>query len=188
MAAVHGDRKQKPGNMAVYLAEEVFELLDAIESDNIDAICEEIGDVLFQVIFIVVMYNEKNRLTLNQVIRNVHEKMVRRHPHVFGNEHVENAEDVRRKWHEIKKDEKKTLQSDSVLDAIPAGLPSLMRSYRILERASRSGLRKEEAKDIIRVATEKLSEIETGFDVDGDMDKACETAHPPFLVIYYFIL
>jgi MazG family protein len=133
------DRRQTARSMAVYLVEEVFELTEAIESGNETLVCEEAGDVLFQLLFIVWLYQEQAHFTLEDVVGGILEKMIRRHPHVFGNRKVSDSEAVRRQWREIKQDEKGGPLSSSVLDGIPSGLPALHRAYRISERAAGTG-------------------------------------------------
>ena len=100
-----GDRKQTPRSMAVYLVEETYELLDAIESDNPEAVCEELGDVLFHILFMSRMFEETADFDLDQVAARITEKMVRRHPHVSETESADSAEAVKLKWRDIKQRE-----------------------------------------------------------------------------------
>ena len=88
------DKKQTPESVGIYLIEEVFELFDAIESGSSEQICEELGDVLFHIVFIARMFEEIGDFDLSQVARSITKKMIRRHPHVFGNKTVENWADV----------------------------------------------------------------------------------------------
>ena len=92
------DRKQTPKSMLVYLIEEIYELADAIESEDAAAVREELGDVLFHIIFITRLYQEKGDFTLDDVARDITNKMIRRHPHVFGTARVENTEQIRQNW------------------------------------------------------------------------------------------
>jgi MazG family protein len=133
------DKKQTPTSIAVYLIEEIFELFDAIAADNPEEICEELGDVLFQIFFIAGLYQEKGRFSIEDVARLNAEKMTRRHPHVFGKENAQTTETIRERWHQIKMKEKTRAPESSILDSVPAGLPALMRAYRISERAARTG-------------------------------------------------
>ena len=136
------DREQTPQSLAVYLIEEMYELIDAVASGDTQAVCEELGDVIFQILFLAELFSEGGSFDLNAVVgRNV-EKMVRRHPHVFGEEKVASTAAIRDNWHAIKKEEKKMGRQErdaSLLDSIPASLPALMRSYRVSERAARTG-------------------------------------------------
>ena len=100
------DRRQTPETMLRYLTEEIYELVDAIENDNPGEVCEELGDVLFQVLFIAVLFQEIGHFSIADVVRLNSEKMIRRHPHVFGKEEVDSAEDVKKQWRQIKMEEK----------------------------------------------------------------------------------
>jgi MazG family protein len=134
------DRKQTPRTIANYLVEEVYELVDAIDRQNVEQVLEELGDVLFQVHFIAEMYSEMQGFDLEAVIRRNVEKMRRRHPHVFGDAGDLTSEQVRQRWHEIKQTEKKDRPDHSALDSVPRQLPPLTRAYRICERAARYGV------------------------------------------------
>ena len=161
------DRKQTPRSLAVYLTEEVFELADAIASGDPDAVCEELGDVLFQVLFIARMFQETGQFGIEDAARRVHEKMVRRHPHVFGDDRIEDADQVRRQWHEIKKTENPPSKTGSVLDSVPAGLPALMRAYRISERAARSGFDWDDIRGVADKVEEEWGEFNREIADDG---------------------
>lgn len=144
------DRAQTPHSMTVYLIEETYELVEAILADDDAAIQEELGDVLFQVLFAISLFQQEGRLKLSDVLAQNLAKMIRRHPHVFGNDKVETASQVKRRWKEIKaqeKSEKKEASDqgkigsgqDSLLDSVPSGMPGLLRSFRISERAAGVG-------------------------------------------------
>ncbi len=134
------DKKQTPRSIAVYLIEEVYELVDAIESKNADNICEELGDVLFHILFITGIFQEQGDFDLDDIVRKNVEKMKRRHPHVFDNGTAHTADEVRTQWHKIKMKEKEFNPETSILDSVPDGLPSLIRAFRISERAARTAL------------------------------------------------
>lgn len=156
------DKQQTPGSLAIYLIEEVFELVDAIESGDDGAVCEELGDVLFQVLFVAHLYREQGAFDIEDAAGMITEKMVRRHPHVFGNETARNTGEIRMRWHEIKKQEKRENgheRTRSVLDSVPAKLPALMRAYRISERAARTGFDWEDIGGVIRKAEEEWGEF-----------------------------
>lgn len=135
------DRKQTPQSLSVYLIEEMYELVDAVASGNQQAVCEELGDVVFQVLFMAALYAEIGAFDLEDVVQRNVEKMIRRHPHVFGEKKNLSTAAIRENWHAIKREEQKANHKApaSVLDSIPAGLPALMRSYRVSERAARTG-------------------------------------------------
>ena len=131
------DRKQTPHTLAAYLIEEMYELVEAITADDTDAICEELGDVLFQILLLAELYQEQKRFTLNEALDQIRDKMIRRHPHVFGRDKVASAHQVKQRWRQIKKREKGN--SQSLLASIPTGMPALMRAYRISERVAGIG-------------------------------------------------
>jgi tetrapyrrole methylase family protein/MazG family protein len=133
------DKKQTPESVGIYLIEEVFELVDAIESGNSEQIREELGDVLFHIVFMASMFEERREFDLSQVARTITDKMIRRHPHVFGETEVSSSADVAQNWHKIKLGEKQDNKQQSLLDSVPAKLPALMRAYRISDRVAKSG-------------------------------------------------
>jgi MazG family protein len=133
------DKKQTPRDASVYLIEEVFELADAIEAGHPEQIREELGDVLFHIVFIAGMFQERGEFDLSDVAQTITEKMIRRHPHVFGEENVSSSEEVVENWHKIKLSEKKSTPQQSALDSVPVQLPALIRAYRISDRAAESG-------------------------------------------------
>ena len=125
--------------MALYLIEETYELVDAIVSARPEAVCEELGDVLFHVMFMAHLFEESGDFDIETAAERITEKMIRRHPHVFGKDAVAGAEEVKQRWREIKKREKGRQRPVSVLDSIPAKSPALIRAYRISERAAGTG-------------------------------------------------
>jgi len=133
------DKKQTPRDVSVYLIEEVFELADAIETGHPEQIREELGDVLFHIVFIARMFQERGEFDLSDVAQTIIEKMIRRHPHVFGEENVSSSEEVVENWHKIKLSENKSAPRQSSLDSVPVHLPALIRAYRISDRAAKSG-------------------------------------------------
>lgn len=155
------DKKQTPKSIAVYLIEEIFELFDAIAADNPEEICEELGDVLFQIFFIARLYQEKGLFSIKDVARLNAEKMIRRHPHVFGKENAQTTETIRERWHEIKMKEKKRAPDTSILDTVPARLPALMRAYRISERAARIGFDWPDLSGVLQKVEEEWSELKS---------------------------
>ena len=155
------DKKQTPSTMATYLVEEVFELIDTIASGSPDEVCEELGDVLFQVLFIARLFKEMGHFDIQDIANMNAEKMIRRHPHVFGNEDVDNAEGARNRWHKIKRKEKDCDQKESILNSVPVGLPALMRAYRISERAARTGFDWDDISGVVKKVEEEWSEFKT---------------------------
>jgi tetrapyrrole methylase family protein/MazG family protein len=153
------DKKQTAKTMAVYLMEETHELVEAIHKGDSEAICEELGDVLFHIIFVAHLFQEQGGFGIEDVISNNHEKMVRRHPHVFGETSLQTADEVKKQWREIKRSEKSSSGPISVLDSVPESLPGLMRAYRISERAAGQGFDWENMAGVLAKAEEEWDEL-----------------------------
>ena len=128
------DRKQMPATVQTYLIEEAHEAAAAIRNGAVREAAEELGDLLFMVLFVVHLYEEKEDFRLEDVCDLISEKMIRRHPHVFGDVELSTAQQVRDNWEKIKAAEKKT--KDKADSGVPESLPALMRAYRMLSRLS----------------------------------------------------
>ena len=135
------DAKQTDATIKIYLIEEAYEVLDAIENGSPEALCSELGDLFFQVLFLCQLSAERGDFDFVRVVEKITEKMVRRHPHVFGKANVANAEEVAVNWNRIKREENGQSESfSSQLMSVPGNLPALLRSHRLSERASKAGL------------------------------------------------
>jgi MazG family protein len=128
------DRKQTPETVQTYLVEEAHEAATAVMEQDVDEAAEELGDLLFMVLFMVHLYEERGDFRLDDVCDLINTKMIRRHPHVFGDITVESAQEVRDNWEKIKAREK--AGSGKAPGTIPKSLPALMRAYRITSRAA----------------------------------------------------
>lgn len=128
------DRKQTPESVQTYLVEEAHEGAAAVRAGKADEVAEELGDVLFMVFFLAYLYEQQGRFTLEDVCAKISEKMIRRHPHVFGDTSVESAEEVKDNWEKIKAGEKSAAGKEP--DPVPESLPALMRAYRMISRAA----------------------------------------------------
>jgi tetrapyrrole methylase family protein/MazG family protein len=133
------DRKQTPESLKPFLVEECYEVVDAIEDGSPDKVREELGDLLFQIVFHARIAEEAGQFTMNDVITAIHEKMIRRHPHVFGDDKLSTDKEVLSNWEEIKRKEKGHEDRKSILEGVPKELPSLLRAHRLQERAARVG-------------------------------------------------
>ncbi|MBW2179655.1 MAG: nucleoside triphosphate pyrophosphohydrolase [Deltaproteobacteria bacterium] len=153
------DKKQTPKSMSVYLIEEMYELIEAIEVKEPSDVCEELGDVLFHIFFLADIFDEKGFFNIEDIFIKIVEKMVRRHPHVFGDGAIESADEVKEQWHKIKVKEAKNDQEASFLDSVPVTLPALMRAYRISERAATSGFDWEGVSGVMKKLDEELTEL-----------------------------
>lgn len=148
------DRKQTESAFRTFLLEEVYEAIDAIEKNDYPALMEELGDLLFHIVFIAQICREKQQFDIRDVIRTVYEKMYSRHPHVFGDK--KDGKPVEKRWEELKKAEKKDY---SPVAHTPAILPALLRSYVISRRAARIGFDWEKLEDIYEKMYEEIREL-----------------------------
>ena len=155
------DKEQTPDSMVRYLIEEVYELVDAILAKDVDAVCEEAGDVLFQLLFVINLFGESGHFNLQHVIENNMEKMIRRHPHVFGDADAKTTERVRANWEKIKLKEKGGTGCHSVLNSIPQSLPALLRASMVSERAARTGFDWDDISGVMAKTMEEWSEFST---------------------------
>jgi tetrapyrrole methylase family protein/MazG family protein len=170
--------------MAVYLLEETYELVDAIESDNPEAVCEELGDVLFHVLFMARMYEERGAFDLERTAERITAKMIRRHPHVFGTESADSAESVKRRWREIKRAEKGRAD-ESVLASIPPNSPALMRAYRISERAAGTGFDWDDTGGVVQKAEEEWREFKSELKAAGEHSAGGRKGPSPNLALEF---
>ncbi|MBR4188344.1 MAG: nucleoside triphosphate pyrophosphohydrolase [Kiritimatiellae bacterium] len=131
------DLEQTLDSLKPYLIEEAYEALDALETHNRDDLVEELGDLLLQIVFIAQVGSETALFDMADVARGISDKLIRRHPHIFGTESAPTTADVLRNWDKIKRDEKKT--RTSALDGIPSHVPPLHRAYQLQKRAARAG-------------------------------------------------
>ena len=156
------DRQQTHQSLTRYLLEESYEVLEAIEELGPDGagyehLEEELGDVLFQVVFHAALAAEQGQFALGDVARNVHDKLVARHPHVFGDVEANTPEDVSRNWEQIKKREKGQL---GLMDDVPANLPALLYAHKIQGRAASVGFDWDAASGALAKVGEELSELD----------------------------
>ena len=133
------DLKQTAESLKPFLIEECYEVVDALDERSPDKVKEELGDLLFQIIFHSRIAEEKGQFTIQDVIASNIEKMTRRHPHVFGNAQLSTDKEVLANWEEIKKKEKGYEDRKSILEGVPRHLPSLLRAHSLQERAARVG-------------------------------------------------
>jgi len=154
------DAKQTMYTTRMYLLEEAYEVLDAIERDLPEEVCGELGDLLFQVVFIACLGEEKGEFDLVRIIEKIIEKMIRRHPHVFGSTRVKDVEEVAANWAKIKESEKKSdKEARSFLERIPVALPALERAHRLGERASKVGFDWQGKNEVWEKVTEEIGEL-----------------------------
>lgn len=153
------DREQDHNSLKRYLLEECYEVIDAIDKDDTDALCEELGDVLLQVVFHSEIANEEELFDINDVINSITNKMIMRHTHVFGNDVCSTSEEVLKNWEEIKRKEKSIESYTDNLKAIPKVMPSLIRSYKVQEKAAKVGFDWDKVEDAIEKVKEEFHEL-----------------------------
>jgi len=130
------DREQTPASLKRYIIEEAYELCDAIDTGDPEHIKEELGDLLFQVVFQAQIAAERGQFTIQDVVDGISNKMEHRHPHVFGDETVNSAAEVNEQWEKRKAEEK---GRENLMDGIPSGLPALQKAHKVSRRAARVG-------------------------------------------------
>lgn len=166
------DRKQTVETMAPHLIEEAYELLEAVECGADHDMIEEAGDVLMVVAMICRIAEEAGRFDLGDASRAIAEKLVRRHPHVFGEEQITEADEVVGRWEAIKKTEREGREEDSsALAGVPKSLPALQRARRTCEKAATAGFAWEDAKGALAKLKEEIGELEAELEgVSGEAD------------------
>ena len=133
------DAKQTAASIKMYLLEESYEVVDAIERGSTEDVCQELGDLLFQIVFLAFLAAEKGEFDLVTVIERITQKMVRRHPHVFGQANLKSAEEVADNWAALKRKERgSAARAKSSLQGLPKDLPALLAAHRLSERVSRT--------------------------------------------------
>ena len=173
------DKKQNIHTLRQQTIEETYELADAITDKDWNAIKEELGDLLLHIIFYSKIATEENKFTLSQVIDAICEKLIKRHPHIYGNVKVNDEEDVKKNWEQIKLGEGKK----SVLSGVPKSLPAMVKAMRIQEKAKQVGFEwatKEQVWE--KVEEEKLELLEA---VDSGNEERIEAGDLFFSVINY---
>lgn len=153
------DKKQTHESLKKYLLEEAYEVIEAIDEEDIDHLIEELGDVLLQVMLHAQIGEDEGYFSVDDIIEGISEKMIRRHPHVFGDQHAETADDVLVKWEEIKKAEKGK-NPESIIPHVGEHLPNLMRAYEIQKQAAKVGFDWEKVEEAWEKVKEEIGEFE----------------------------
>ena len=154
------DLAQTHESLKADLIEEAYELIEAIDAKVPKKICDELGDLLMQVMLHSQIATDRNEFSVDEVIENLTEKLVRRHPHVFGSVVATDENEVLENWEEIKRGEDGNKDRKSSLDGIPHSLPSLQRAEKIQKRASRAGFDWDQTEDVLPKLQEEIDEIE----------------------------
>ena len=159
------DREQTIDTLKKYVLEETYEVVDAIDRHDHDGLREELGDFMLQAVFLAQLEREEGRFGIEDSVRAIADKLVRRHPHVFkrdeGEAALDTANQVRTRWEEIKTQERGgSAKPKTLLSGIPAALPSLLKSYQIASRAASVGFDWEQATDVLGKIREEIQEID----------------------------
>lgn len=153
------DREQTHESLKRYLIEETYEVLEVIDLNDKKRLCEELGDLLLQIVFHAQIAKEENEFSMEDVITGICKKMVLRHTHVFGQDKADTADDVVTNWEEIKKKEKGVKSQTEVLKDVPSNLPALMRSYKVQQKASQVGFDWDNVEDVFSKVSEEIDEL-----------------------------
>jgi tetrapyrrole methylase family protein/MazG family protein len=154
------DREQTHESLKRYLIEETYEVLDALDANNKERFCEELGDLLLQIVFHAEIASESGNFDIHDVIDGICKKMISRHTHVFGEAHADTPDQVVKNWEEIKKEEKGISSHTEALKDVPASLPALMRSYKVQQKAARAGFDWDNTDDVFKKVLEEARELE----------------------------
>ena len=154
------DKEQTHQSLAPYAIEEVHELVEALESTDENHMCEELGDVLFQVVLHSQLASERNAFTMNDVVFSIASKIVRRHPHVFSDLKVSGIDEIFKNWDEIKKLEKKQSPKKMKVIDVPEGLPALQRAHKIGEKTGKLNFDWLKIPDVLRQLKAEITELE----------------------------
>lgn len=167
------DSEQTPATMWKYLIEESYELEEAIAKNDLQNVCEELGDVLFQIIFIMEIFQEKKAFTFEDVVGTVARKMIRRHPHVYKDADINTEEELFQQWEAIKAEEKSEngIRHESVLDSVPKGMPALIRASKVSKCVVRQGFDWDDIHGVLKTVRDEIDEFEEAIK-SGDQKEA----------------
>ncbi len=175
------DRQQTYDTIKPYLLEETYEVVDAIGKRDFAELKSELGDLLLQVVFFSQMAAEDGHFTIDDVVERIHSKMVRRHPHVFGDARADTAADVLRRWHDLKtEEERQTAETQgreyqprqSVLDGVASAVPSLLEAYQLASRAAFVGFDWPDANGVLEKMEEETQELRQAMAEPDESERA----------------
>lgn len=173
------DQKQTHSSLRPYLLEETYEVLDALDAGDIDALCEELGDLLLQIVLHSQIAVEKGEFRMPDIVAAINEKIIRRHPHVWGSVEVNGEQDVKVNWDRLKKAEKGE-ERRSRLDGVPRSLPALSQAYSYQDRAARVGFDWDAVAPVIDKVYEEITEL---LEAGDDKARGAEAGDVLFAVV-----
>jgi tetrapyrrole methylase family protein/MazG family protein len=153
------DREQTHESLRIYMIEETYEVLEALDEGDKGKFCNELGDLLLQIVFHAQIAKENGDFDMDDVLTEVCSKLISRHPHIFGDVKADTAEKVVENWEAIKKKEKKIDSQTGVLKDVPSNLPALMRSYKVQQKAAQVGFDWDNIEDVFRKVDEEIQEL-----------------------------
>lgn len=167
------DREQTHESLRTYLLEEAYEVMETIDAQDYAKLPDELGDLLLQVVFHAELARRAGRFDIGDVVERIHNKLVRRHPHVFGDVRAETAGDVVKNWEQLKAEERKAAanggekQRDSLLDGIPRTLPATLEAYQLTRRASRIGFDWDDLEGLLDKLKEEAAELRSAMNEEN---------------------
>ena len=160
------DKAQTFDSLIPCFLEEAYEVVDGISKRDYQNIKEELGDVLLHIVFFSELANDENKFNIDEVIKNINQKLIRRHPHVFGESDIKDVNGILKQWDKIKKEEKAEKENKnykSVLDDIPNSLPVMERAYKLMKRAAGVGFEYKNADDSLKKVEEEFLEVKEAY-------------------------
>lgn len=167
------DREQTLATLRTFLVEEAYEVLEAIDGGSPEALREELGDLLFQIVFQARIAQERGEFDIESLMKGIGDKIVRRHPHVFGEGRLDTADQVLRQWEEIKVEERRGRADASLFAGVPKSLPALLKALRLSAKAARVGFDWQDAKALWSKVEEEMEELRDAF-ASGARDRIAE--------------
>ena len=164
------DREQTHESLKSCLIEECYEAIEAIDNKDNENLCEELGDILLQVALHTAIAEETDEFSIDEVITAETEKMIRRHPHVFGNTSVNSSQEIIKNWDEIKKKEKKAVSDAEGMLSVPKAFPAMLRAEKIQKKAAEAGMDFEGYKQALNKVYEELSELRESVEIGDKRD------------------
>ncbi len=153
------DKKQTVSSLLPHILEETYECIDAVKNKDLTNLSEELGDLYLLVTMSAFILEQTENISTASTLNGISQKLIRRHPHVFGELKVENSEQVIKIWNKIKTDVEKRSAKDSLLDTIPLSVPPLERAYKMQKEVSKVGFDWETSQDVLKKITEEINEF-----------------------------
>lgn len=177
------DKEQTHQSLTPYLVEETYEVLEALADGQPEQVCDELGDLLLQIVFHAQIASEEKNFDINDVVTAITEKMIRRHPHVFGSVEVANSAQVLVNWDKIKNQEQGSQRKDSLLEGIPKGLPALNKAHKLQGKAAQVGFDWPDYRGALDKLTEELNEFKTAIEHNNKDEMYSELGDILFAVV-----